>query len=369
MKKIAIYTLPGNFNYGNRLQNYALQQTLINLGFETETIEVISNRHIEKIQKIIRHLKRVITHPSTFPEYFAVREYGKDYHEMSKIKSPYLLPFSSKFIKTVKYEKNFLKEINNKYDFFITGSDQVWNMTSTGSDIAFLQFAAPEKRISYAASFGKSNISKADQTFFRNKINGMRHISVREDAGKRIVENLTDKKAEIHLDPTMLLSKEEWQNMVNESKDRLLYEKPYILVYALRGITESMEYKLKELAKECNYEIKYIMGDFVEEGTDIVTVPQFVSAINEAELVVTDSFHGTVFSILMHTSFLVLQRSSGNMNSRIDTLLQKFNFENNVENSNKTLIEIKDYTDFSDVEKIRQAEKLKSIEYLKGALK
>lgn len=369
MKKIAIYTLPGNFNYGNRLQNYALQQTLINLGFETETLEIVSPGSTEKIKKIMKHLKRVITHPSTFPEYFVKREYGKGYHEMSKIKSPYLLPFSSEFIKTVKYEKKHLNEVDKKYDFFITGSDQVWNMTSTGSDIAFLQFATPEKRISYAASFGKSNISKADQKFFKDKINGMKYISVREDAGKKIVENLTNKKAEVHLDPTMLLSKKEWQDMITKSKDKVIYEKPYILIYALRGISESMQHEINELAKVRNYEIKYIMGDFIEEGTDIVTVPQFVSAIDGAELVVTDSFHGTVFSILMNTAFIVLQRTSGNMNSRIDTLLKKFKFEDNIEGSTKTLTNITDFTDFTDVEKIRENEKIKSIAYLKGALK
>lgn len=368
MKKIAIYTLPGHFNYGNRLQNYALQQIIESMGFVVTTLEINPDISQKKIKKIKRHLKRIILHPFTVGQYFKRKEYGKDYDEMIKVKTPYLVPFSEKFISASKMNESELNNIDGEFDYFIVGSDQVWNATSVAPSYIFLQFASSGKRISYAASFGKSEINNADKSFLKKMIGGMDAISVRENAGKNIVETLTDKKAIVHVDPTMLLSKEEWLNMVKDSEEELVYKQPYILVYALRGMNKELEELLRQFADEKNLGIKYIMGDFNEKGMDVLTIPQFVKAINEAELMITDSFHGTVFSIIMNTPFMVLQRITGNMNSRIDTLLNKFDFEKNIENSAWSLDEILNKTDFSNVDDILKVEKEKSINYLKDVL-
>lgn len=368
-KKIAIITLVGNFNYGNRLQNYALQQVIENLGCSVVTFNIRQDITRTRLTKIKEHCVRLIQYPSTISHYFKQKEYDVNYAKMADLKSPILLPFTEKFIKYKEVNESSLSSIQKEYDYFIVGSDQVWNLTSFSTTTNFLQFADKGKRISYAASFGKSSIAVEDRRFFKKMINDMDKISVREDAGKRIVNDLTNKEVRVHVDPTMLLSKIEWLDMVECTEKIKDYSKPYILVYALRGMSEELQKSVNNLASEENLCIRYIMGDFIQDESEILSVPQFVKAINEATLVVTDSFHGTVFSIIMNTPFEVLQRTTGNMNSRIDTLLKKFNFEKNIEGSEVSLKEIISETDFTHVKSILDTEKEKSYNYLKEVLR
>jgi exopolysaccharide biosynthesis predicted pyruvyltransferase EpsI len=287
---------------------------------------------------------------------------------MSELKSPQLLPFTEKNIVTRQIRsENELDNIHFQYDYFITGSDQVWNQSSMSDSTYFLDFVPHEKRFSYAASFGKSTILRADKKYYKNNLDGMKKISVRENQGKKIIENLTDKESYVHVDPTMLLTAEEWRKLALNENLKWLPRKKFILIYTLRGMDEAIKKELVEIAEKNSYEIISIMGDSIDENSRILSVIQFIQAIDRAELVITDSFHGTVFSIILNTPFQVLERKTGNMNSRIDTLLDKFNLSKNSNKINTSLEEIL-MTDFSGVESILLRERKKSMKYFDSFL-
>ncbi|WP_314578210.1 polysaccharide pyruvyl transferase family protein [Enterococcus gilvus] len=366
MKKIAILTLPGNFNYGNRLQNYALQTILEEKGYHTETLNIEFSRK-NNIQKICNAIVRCLKTPSLIKMFFRKREYGNSFTQMTKLKSPKLQPFTENNLKIRTVEKEDLYTIESQYDFFIVGSDQVWNQSAISDNTFFLDFVPYEKRYSYAASFGKSEILNADKRYFKKNIESMKKISVREFAGKEIVHNLTGRDACVHVDPTMLLTSCEWRKLAQQEDTGWLPRKKFILIYTLRGMDKAIKKELVEIAEKNSYEIISIMGDSIDENSRILSVIQFIQAIDRAELVITDSFHGTVFSIILNTPFQVLERKTGNMNSRIDTLLDKFNLSKNSNKINTSLEEIL-ITDFSGVESILLRERKKSMKYFDSFL-
>lgn len=369
MKKVAIVTLNGNNNYGNRLQNYALQEILVNLGNEVETLDITLDVSNKKFNKITRNLKNILLHPTKIKKFFQKKEYGEEYKKTIILKESQITPFTNKYLNTKKCLESELFSLNDQYDYFITGSDQVWNVDSegAGAKINFLYFVSENKRISYAASFGKSFIEKNNLAFYKKMLDGMNQISVREDAGKKIVENLTNKKATVHVDPTMLIEKNSWESLIKINNKKKNEE--YILVYVLRELPYELKNELKELAEKRNLIVKYIMGDKILDNHEIPSVESFIDLINNANYVVTDSFHGTVFSIIMNTKFLVVDRKTGNMNSRIETLLNKFKFEDKIFNYNKDLeSQFREY-DFFASNKILADEKNKALSYFKEFLK
>lgn len=366
MNKIAILTLPGNFNYGNRLQNYALQTIIENRGYKVETLDISFSRK-SKYRKIFDAAVRCCQSPSLIKLMFRKREYGRNFIDMAKLKSPKLKPFTENNLKTRIVEKEDLNSIGSQYDVFISGSDQVWNQSSISDSTYFLDFVPYEKRFSYAASFGKSMILRADKRYFKENLNGMRKISVREIQGVNIVEKLTTKTAHVHVDPTMLVTSHEWRELSLQEDLKWLPSKKFVLVYTLRGMSASKREELSEIVKKNDYEIISIMGDSIDDNSQILTVIQFIQAIDRAELVITDSFHGAVFSIIFNTPFQVLERMTGNMNSRLDTLLEKFNLTKNSSKENMDLEKVLE-TDFSGVESILLSEREKSAEYFDSFL-
>lgn len=141
MKKIAILTLPGNFNYGNRLQNYALQTILEEKGYHTETLNIEFSRK-NNIQKICNAIVRCLKTPSLIKMFFRKREYGNSFTQMTKLKSPKLQPFTENNLKIRTVEKEDLYTIESQYDFFIVGSDQVWNQSAISDNTFFFRLCA-----------------------------------------------------------------------------------------------------------------------------------------------------------------------------------------------------------------------------------
>ncbi|MFC0275373.1 polysaccharide pyruvyl transferase family protein [Enterococcus devriesei] len=367
MEKIGIVTLPGNFNYGNRLQNYALQTILEKRGYQVETLEIPFSRK-SRVKKMFDAFVRICISPKLIKLLFYKREYGGDYAEMAKMKTPKVRPFTEKYLKTRTVQKSELKNISIQYDMFIVGSDQVWNQSSISDSTFFLDFVPYKKRYSYAASFGKSEIISADKKYYQKNLNGMRKISVRESQGEDIVKGLTTKDVFVHVDPTMLLTPYEWRVLASRENSNWISSEKFVLVYALRGLSDKKRQEIEKFSRKNGYKIITLMGDSIEKNSVILTVTQFIQAIDYAEFVVTDSFHGTVFSILFNTPFQVLERSTGNMNSRLDNLLEKFDFQ---KNSSKSNIKIEDLidTEFSKVEGILSMERKKSADYFDTFLK
>lgn len=193
-------------------------------------------------------------------------------------------------------------------------------------------------------------------------------ISVREDAGTKIVMKLTGRKAIRHIDPTLLLDKNEWLKILEKPKKSLKSDK-YLLIYFLGEISEEYYIYIKNYANKNNLDIINI-NSVSDVSSDIVSPSEFVYLIKNASFVATDSFHGTVFSVIMHVQFIVFERIGleNSMESRIDTLLNMLDLEERkfqiIKHSGNN-----DEIDFQNVDIIINKERMRSLAYFNENLK
>lgn len=365
-KKIGIVTLIGYDNYGNRLQNYAIQETVKTLGYNAETLVItdILNKitFINKLRKRISNLGNI----SFLGIYKRLKRKLHFYlhRELLRNRQYIFLNFVNNYINEVNMNAKDLTVAINNYDFFITGSDQVWNPFYNGfSSIYFLEFAPKEKRIAYAPSFGIPKIPAVYKEKYKKWIMEIPYLSVREESGAKIIKELTGRDVPVLVDPTLMLTREKWLSIAKE--DPYKPDKPYLLTYFLGEIPKGTRKRIKKIARDYNLEIVRL-ADTRDKKRYIAGPGEFIDYINSADLVCTDSFHGSVFSILMETPFIVFDRVGTSMYSRIETLLNKFNLHSRQANY------IKDdeifNIDFSHIPPILDEERKKALNYLKEAL-
>lgn len=361
--KIGIITITNGENYGNRLQNYATHTVLSSLGFDVETIKNTTGVYNQSWIKfrIYNIMTKIYTH-------IKCRNIKRlNIH----IRRTAFNRFTQKYIKQSPYtvsKDNVPKNIENDYDYFVCGSDQIWNPNFYfNSSVEFLTFAKPGQRIAYCASFGVSHIQDEYIEKYRKWINGMDYLSVREDAGAKIIKDLTNRTAEVLVDPTLMLTKEQWLSVSHRPKN--LINKKYILTYFLGNKSSKINSYINKIAKSNNYDVINLL-DINDRFSFGVGPSEFITLINECELMCTDSFHGVVFSILMKTPFIVFERNDNavSMNSRLDTLLSLFNLKSrlyeNITNENEIF-----NVDYSNIEEILNKERNKSWDYLKNVFK
>lgn len=374
MKKIALLTLNGYFNYGNRLQNYALQEILNLMNFKVET--VINNNKPSKNKNYTFKERMNNIMNMTFRKMFIILKYKiwlkKNQNEIEKREKnrrKTFKVFTLNYIKETDYsisDNNIPENLSDRYDYFIAGSDQVWNPNyNLGSSIYFLTFADKHKRIAYAPSFGVSEIKPEFIENYKDWIFGMHKLSVREDDGAKIIKELTGRDAPVLLDPTLLLTKEKWLAIAKEADNKP--KGRYLLTYFLGGIPDNYKKQIKSIVKENRLEV-INLGNIREKETYRTGPSEFIDYINDCSVFCTDSFHGAVFSILLEKPFIVFERiGSGSMYSRIETLLNKFNL-NSRKAENISWEEDVFKIDFSHVPEILEFERNKSLDYLKYAL-
>jgi hypothetical protein len=373
LKKVGIITLNSYFNYGNRLQNYAAQEVLKSLGLSVETIKVKNVVPVfpkekfnptEKFKRLIKMSMR------TFKNKMWHKLNQAKIIEAEKDRTKKMIDFSKKYIIETDYtieENNIPSHLNQSYDYFVTGSDQVWNPNFlVVSSIHFLQFADKNKRIAFSPSFGVSEIPKEKTEQFSKWLSEMHSLSVREDTGANIIKELTGREALVLADPTLLLTKEKWLEIAKASTNRP--NEKYILTYFLGEISIDYQNQIKKIAKDNKMKIVNLAK--VEEIKVYQTDPsEFIDFIAHASLICTDSFHGSVFSILMQRPFIVYDRISPglSMYDRINTLLSKFNLENRKSSDldiHKNIFNI----DYTNTQLILDKERNRTINYLKEAL-
>lgn len=371
IKKIGIITLNGYENYGNRSQNYATQEVIKSLGFNVETIivkDTPSNGNKNSI--IIKKLQKMAT--MTVNE-ICTKINKKINYYMNKNAIDERIKIFKSFSKKYILEENYyiinnnLADLSNRYDFFITGSDQVWNpLYINRSPIYFLTFTRKNKRIAYAPSFGISDIPIEYEGKYKVWLSEMHRLSVREDAGAKIIKSLTRQDAPVLVDPTLMLTKEKWLSISKEpakkSKSR------YLLTYFLGGIPNEYQSKIRTIAKENKLKI-INLADLRDRETYQTGPSEFIDYVNSASVFCTDSFHGAVFSILLEIPFIVFDRKSNSpsMYSRIDTLLTTFELNSRKAN-NITTNEQVFQVDYSHIPPILETERKKALDYLKEAL-
>ncbi len=362
MKKIGIITMIGN-NFGNRLQNYALQESLKKLNWSPETIYNYVYE-VPKTKTSFLDIPKKIYHKIKFTIL------KKKYQARENRRTKLFDEFNKKYINFSKEKilsKDFeFDELNSKFDKFVVGSDQVWNpYAHRNKYIDFLEFSPKEKNITYAVSFGIDKLESKFQKIYEKGLNNFSYISVREDKGKEIAELLTKRNdIEVLVDPTMLLSKEEWMKI--EAKPKQLKNKKYILNYFLGKVSKERKKEIKRIAKENDCEIINILDKkdpFYESGPS-----EFLYLERNAFLICTDSFHSCVFAILFNVTFIVFDREDKlvKMNSRLETLLKKFALEDRKYTGKVKQNELS--CNYEKSIKILEEEKKKSYIFLKEAL-
>ena len=358
--KIAILTINSFYNYGNRLQNFALHTFLksLNSNIEVETIWCDKNRHKKERIYFVNKVYDLLT--NVFGD-FSKKCFNK-YKRQANLKL-----FTDKYIRT-SYEYGFKDELDKKYDYFIIGSDQIWNPHWVNNNDIFLGCVSPNKRISFAASFGVSEIPIDKTEYFKNGLNRMAHISVRENAGAKIVKELTGKEVSVVLDPTLTLKGDYWSKFCQ--KPVWYTKEKYILVFFLSKLPDLARIEIERIAEENNFKIIDLMN---ESKKDYYTSSpeEFLFLIRNAVLVYTDSFHCTVFSILFNVPFVNCSRENAgmNMDSRMDTLLGLFGMQDRKTDKSKNYTVINPLElNYPDVEKILESEREKARQYLLKAL-
>lgn len=389
MKKVGIITITRGQNYGNKLQNYAVQEVLCKLDCTPVTIVNQTKRGGTTQLTVAQRLKKL----SPVYMYRVARSristslYIKDSahsiiqsliwkrRNIDKIKIAHnkrignFAKFTEKHITESKFSitaNNYSIEELILFDYFVCGSDQIWNpFYPQNSLIDFLQFAPAEKRIAYAPSFGVSHIPEHKKEIYKKWISEIPHLSVREEKGVQIIKELTGRDAEVLVDPTLMLTAEEWL-AIAEKPDFEVPEK-FILTYFLGNQNRKYKQFIQKQAE--NMRCKIINLNEIREFEHYCVDPSgFVYLINKAALVCTDSFHGTVLSIILKRNFVVFDRveDGHSMGSRMETLLKKFGME-------ERRFEKVFKSDFSDIDLLKfnnmlLNEQRKTILYLRNSI-
>lgn len=370
--KAGILTITDGQNYGNRLQNYAMQELLQSIGMEAETIQRRTKRDLTGVEKLKVDIKYVVK-----------RFIGYKCDHYRRIRKKRFDEFNKKYIKSgncILQNSEAPDDLNDRYDFFIVGSDQVWNARleivkeDIKNHLAF--FAEPAKKIAYAASFGTDDVPLEYAKLFSEALSTYKAIGVREDSGVDIVKRLCHKNdVKVVLDPTMMLSAEQWRRIAK--KPKYIQNERFIVTYFLGGRGEELTSYIKNIAQEfdakiVNLDIEFLSDDSIENKEFFITTPdEFVWLIEHAECVLTDSFHASVFSILFHKPFCTFERIStekGNdMGSRIHTLLGKFELLKFYGDIESPTTKPQSYDSFK-IDKILDYERKKSMRFLKEAI-
>lgn len=362
--KICTLTLDGYFNYGNVLQRYALCHVLDQMGLDVDSLCHTSDNFFPQTywQWSWKEPIKFFLNWHGFRDAFFRGDNGWEMVRQGKIKD-----WCDRYLE-IRKAPNDLRSLVDVYDYFVTGSDQVWNYHFSNLEHCFLLFAPPEKRIAYAASISCPDIPVDKIPIYKKGFAGMAHISMREQQGADMVKKLSGRDVPVVVDPTLLLSPDEWRKV---SRQPAWYHgDDYILTYFLGEKPEVVN----RLERENGVRVVHLLDKDVYEH--YVTGPdEFLWAIEHAKLVYTDSFHGTVFSILFRTPFVVCNRIGGDveskMGSRIDTLLGYFGLEERrgMKDNGYAIENPLSEPDWSQVDAVLARERARSDAYLRKALK
>ena len=334
--KIGILTLQNSNNYGAMYQAYALSKYLENKGHEVFILDYEMTRDNATLADYLKH-------PIAFIQKLLYRKeqilgkFAKNKNEIPKIerKKEFVTifdEFREKYLKITKEEYNYknLCEQCPKADIFICGSDQVWAADFLFTSPAFLLGFAPKeaKRVSYAASFGKNKLESYLEGIFFKYINQFDFISIREKSGVEIVKNYSSKEINHVLDPTLLLNKEDYLEIIDYS---LVPNNPYIFVYKLdqeKRLSDWMDNSVNNIATKNSLSVLAVSTNLIfpfdENWKELHPTPgQLLGLIEKSTFTITNSFHGTVFSIILQTKFLSMARDiyEDKQNVRMEELL------------------------------------------------
>jgi len=329
-KKIATLTFHNCDNYGAVLQAYALQQILLKMGTDTEIINYTRSNFTDVLHmfktKLVCFLrgkpdKQLYSMKEFLEMVFHGDGNSKDIHEsFVKFREKY-------FICSKPVNKKTIKSLDNDYDYFIVGSDQVWNCGRVNLEPTYmLDFVSDDqKKISYAASFGINEIPEKYIKTYSRLLSRFSHISVREKQGVSLVKMLTGKDAAWVLDPTLLLGVKDWMKIIDNDTDS---NDHYILVYYL-GESGRIREIANKLSEQTGLPIRFVRKQKSKADPVVVkgvSPSEWIKLFLNADYVITSSFHGVAFSINFNRQFYAVKaedRIRQAMQSRLEDILTR----------------------------------------------
>lgn len=368
MEKVLLTTVFSGYNYGSSLQVLATKTILKELGYDCRLVamkSLIKGRDI-RIKKLITILirswlirgKNGANALSTYKGSYNKVMIGDSVTRFEQFTNEYLEPHYMSW--------NSMKRLAKECVACFAGSDQIWNSSTMYVDpMYYLRFAPAEKRIAFAPSFGRDFVAEYNKKKMSKWISDFAYLSVREDSGVRLIKDLTGRDA-IHLiDPILMVKGETWKKTLN-LQDK---QENYILTYFLDKPSESARKAIAELKETLKCEVIAIPYQFDDMSYCDKVVPtgpiEFLDLINNAKCVLTDSFHGTAFSINLHTPFYVFGRNYGtahSQNSRIESILKMMNMQDRFEQ--KDIVGQLKAINFEVSEQILSDERNKSRNYI-----
>ena len=387
MKRVGIVTITGGDNYGNKLQHYAVLRSIEKIGYEPITIKdstvkgfadvaypipfhakismdyikaVINSRMQYKYNKKNESdgfLKCILRERKNHDVYVKLKEERKRRFDA----------FAEQCLPYGELEVNVSRKVDeakvNQFHAFVCGSDQVWNPRYQDvSPMRFLTFAPKEKRIALSPSFGVAEIPETRRDIYKKMLQEFAYLSVREESGARIVLELTGREVPVLIDPTLSMSAEEWDAIAK--KPEHVPERAFLLTYFLGNKDKKCEKTICDLAKKRNL-IIVDLAELAKSEYYLYDPAEFVWLIKHASYVCTDSFHGTVFSIIYHKEFSVFFRNESGFSrdNRVITLLKKLELQDALWNGERHK-----KLDYYKADRCLDKERKQYQEYLRGSL-
>lgn len=360
--KLAIVTWITYNNFGTSLQAYALQQVIRSLGYENVILS--DERLVKEITPKVNPFRRAVSY---------VYHWFVDNRVLKQNLQGTFNAYKS-------FKENYLRidntwgsdqDLNDRYEVFVCGSDQIWSPVIPLQPYYYLAFT-DKKKIAYAPSIGQTAYPETRKSIVKHLLRDFSALSIRERQGTLLLREFVDKPVETVVDPTLLLSSEQWNQLAGKREE----DKPYVLCYLLTFNPCYLEC-VKRFAESHRMRLKLFVLD--RRYLSYADIPvfagpiEFLSEIRGASCFFTDSFHGTVFAIHFEKWFRVFKRfdegTSNNQNSRIENLLGVCGLlDYFIGKSQLDKIETLPLVDYKRVKRSLDREKERSLAYLKQAL-
>lgn len=367
--RIKTLTTYNVYNYGASLQAYALMKFLQNKGHDVEIIDY----QPEYLRR--KYDYRWVNPESKMSKYALTRfvyRIMKFLQRQTTLKRKAAFDdFTDNMLRQTKVRYHDYSELKNnppEADLYIVGSDQIWNVFyEAGRDDAFfLDFVRKGKKASYAASFSYINIDDENKKRIKRLLEDFTAVSVREYHGVNILKEM-DIESEWVLDPVFLLSKEEWKNIMHPFNKK----EKYLLVYDFEkngtlkefAIRYAKEHKLKIYSINDTYPLLYADKNFNSAGP-----VGFLTMIYNCDAFVSNSFHGTAFSIMFNKPVFVFNRHRHKVNSRMESLMTLFELKQCIEPCKDNINSIDANFDFDKINSILDTERNKSLDFINALL-
>lgn len=365
--KTGLITFHSSYNCGSMLQTFALQTVLEKLGHQTTVLDFSNDgqRALYSVFSKSCDLKSIVKNCIML---LCKNRVEKNFASYEDFKNKYFHLSSRKYLKACELT-------DDGFETIVTGSDQVWNITiEDGDDAYFLPWVTKARKIAYSPSFGARNILEHSQypEKYAGYLKSFHSLSIRENNGKKWIKDLTGLDVPVLIDPTLILSREDYDQIAST---RLKLPKKYIFYYSpgySRDINKlvsniSEKYNLPVIA--FNTKTFYNKGMFLSKMTlpDLENPSTYLQLIKNATMVITTSFHGSIFSSVYNKCFWVVK--NGNMfitDDRVPTLVRSLDLEDRVVNINfDNEFDYLQQKDYSKYYELLAEERTKALNYIK----